>query len=83
MSKSSQIARLFNEQGGRCCYCTKHMALKKNKPNSVTREHITPRSHGGPSAMYNYAGACYSCNQARANKPLIIHLLELRNDMSK
>ncbi len=75
---NKQLTQLFNDQKGKCCYCVGNMTLKWNKPNSVTREHITPRSHGGPSNMYNYAGACYKCNQERGNTPLIIHLLNLK-----
>ncbi len=54
-----------------CVYCNARLDRR-----SVTRDHVTPRSHGGPTAPDNLAPACLACNQAKADKPLWRFLLD-------
>ena len=43
-----------------CHYC-------KVAPGS-TRDHIIPKSRGGPTARWNIVAACSRCNHRKANK---------------
>lgn len=74
--RRSGIVDLFNSQGGFCCYCCKPMTLAYGKTNSITRDHVVPRSQGGSSRESNIAGACYKCNQEKRDMPLVIFLLK-------
>ncbi len=41
----------------------------------VTRDHLHPRSRGGPGVVANFAAACRSCNEQRGELPLVLFLL--------
>lgn len=77
MKRNPRLVRLFNEQRGKCCYCTSPMTLRLNRPTTATIEHITPRSHGGDNDMDNLACACQACNWRRGNTPLAVFLLQV------
>ena len=55
--------RLYIRDKFRCQYCGKKFA-----PNELTLDHITPRSHGGPSVVDNLVTACLACNLRKADR---------------
>lgn len=59
--------RKWRNQRGRCVYCGHKMTREPNRPNTVTRDHIVPRSAGGSSKRRNIALACELCNQAKGD----------------
>lgn len=70
MAKGSSLKICFNRQSGICAYCHHPMTLEKNQMNSVTRDHIVPRSADGPTSRFNIVAACYRCNQIKGSMPL-------------
>lgn len=62
--------RLAEAQSWRCCWCGCATVPEPNKRNSVTVEHILPRSMGGSNDMDNLAAACARCNQKRGTKDI-------------
>lgn len=48
---------LFSRDGNLCLYCGKHFSAAK-----LSRDHVIPRSQGGPDVWENVATACRSCN---------------------
>jgi len=55
------------------------MTMRLNKPNTCTIDHIIPRSRGGPTSLFNLAGACATCNHDKADRPLHEFLSALRH----
>jgi 5-methylcytosine-specific restriction endonuclease McrA len=51
---------LFQRDHHLCCYCG---ALKH--PRALTRDHVTPLSHGGRDVWKNVVTACKPCNQRK------------------
>lgn len=41
----------------------------------VTRDHLVPKSDGGPGLLHNFAAACRLCNQEKGSLPLVIFML--------
>jgi len=60
-----QRTMIAESQNWRCCWCGQHMSEQPNKHNSVTREHIVPKSQGGSEDRDNIAAACNRCNSQR------------------
>lgn len=46
--------------GRRCHYC--------HRPNPTTRDHVIPRSRGGPDEAWNLVPACSRCNLRKADR---------------
>ena len=46
-----------------CVYCGQD--LKKETPQNVTLDHLTPRSQGGDNRALNLVTACRACNCSR------------------
>lgn len=67
--RKSSIIKLFNLQGGLCHYCGCRMTLFIGRRNTATRDHVIPRSAGGPTQMWNLVAACHDCNQAKGSTP--------------
>ena len=59
--------KLWRKQRGRCYYCGGQMASKRDQPNSITMDHVIPRSLGGWRDKQNSVGCCYSCNQSKGS----------------
>ena len=62
-----RIKQKFNAQSGKCHYCHHRMTLDFNFLCSATRDHVIPRSKGGPDHHSNIVCACLRCNQLKAN----------------
>ena len=77
MSRKRILSVLFREQNGLCAYCTKPMKLKGHGHDRATVDHMIPKSKGGASAIYNYAAACFCCNNTKADKLLYVFLEDL------
>ena len=71
MSGTAQRLRLFNRQGGRCAYCFSEMTMELNRDNTATRDHIRPKSRGGPSSDFNLISSCRRCNSLKGDMPLL------------
>lgn len=70
--------RLHVEQGGRCYWCDTKTTLEPHKlPNTITIDHLLPRSIGGPDKTWNFVGACKRCNEERENRLTVRALLVL------
>ena len=69
--------RLFKKKGCECVSCGRkgHYFIKKgnaftlySKDNVLmTKDHIYPKSKGGPNNLYNLQTMCYDCNSKKAN----------------
>ncbi len=59
--------RLMKGQRGRCFYCREYMTMEADQPNTVTIDHLIPRSQGGNGKAANLVGACQECNQDKAD----------------
>lgn len=75
--RKSMVVKLFEKQGGKCHYCGGKMRLAYGYQNSVTRDHIIPRSAGGPTTAFNLVGACYRCNQEKGSLPYEVFVSNL------
>lgn len=56
---------VFNRDDWSCCYC----GARLNK-NTVTIDHIVPRSCGGKTTYPNCVTACARCNAKKSNRTL-------------
>ena len=65
-----QRTMIAESQNWKCCWCGKTMTEQPNKRNSVTREHIIPKSQGGGEDRSNIAAACNRCNSKRGIMPV-------------
>lgn len=59
--------RKANACGWRCPECGCVMVAEQGADNSVTVDHVIPRSKGGQDVRGNLAILCYACNQAKAD----------------
>jgi 5-methylcytosine-specific restriction endonuclease McrA len=56
-------AALFYRDHGYCQYCERPLTS-----TNVTRDHVIPRSKGGPDHWTNVVAACKTCNSAKDDK---------------
>lgn len=56
---------LFKRDRYTCAYC----GLRFPR-HLLTRDHVTPRSAGGPDVWMNCVTACFACNNAKGSKPV-------------
>jgi hypothetical protein len=67
------IILLSGKQNHRCYYCSNSMIYHDfmsrgpHPPNAMTRDHVIPKSYGGPGLAYNIVIACRQCNGLRGN----------------
>lgn len=69
--RKQSLLRVFEDQSGRCSYCGVNMTLSLGQPNTATRDHVVPRSAGGPTEAWNIVAACSCCNSRKGDKPLV------------
>lgn len=60
--------RLAEAQNWKCCFCGCYMIETPGKKNSVTVEHVTPKSLGGSDTEENLVASCHRCNNSRGTK---------------
>lgn len=68
MAGAHQVKRLVRIFGGKCHYCgvqTRKSTCKADANLYPTRDHIVPKSLGGPNSIDNYVLACFGCNNDR------------------
>ncbi|HOQ54045.1 MAG TPA: HNH endonuclease [Micropruina sp.] len=53
------LPNVLRRDGFRCAYCGRRAA---------TRDHVVPRSQGGPSTWLNLVAACASCNGRKRDR---------------
>ena len=58
----SRQDRLLQQTGYRCGYCGCELTRQ-----TVTRDHIVPRAHGGRTTDDNLIAACQGCNQRKGD----------------
>ena len=51
--------------GFECQICGNTCTLERNKPNSLSLEHVMPLSHGGENTIENVVPACLACNRMK------------------
>jgi hypothetical protein len=67
----SYILRIAEAQNHRCCYCG-HRMIRHTHYNGVPtprdaliKDHLEPRTYGGPTEINNIIAACCQCNNLR------------------
>lgn len=66
--KRQWLEFLFEEQGGKCAYCSGEMVLPTIDNSSTsslataTRDHFVPKAMGGLDVLENFVAACTECN---------------------
>lgn len=68
---------LRRTQDGFCYLCG-----AKLRTRDITVDHVKPTSKGGTHTTDNLKGACWSCNNAKADKPLNVYLDETNRTSS-
>jgi 5-methylcytosine-specific restriction endonuclease McrA len=63
---------LFGRDRNTCAYCGDHFGTQH-----LSRDHVVPRSKGGPDSWMNVVTACRKCNQRKSDKTLKEARLEL------
>jgi len=79
MRRRQSVVKLFNEQAGKCHYCKEDMVLEYGHKKSATRDHVIPKSKGGPTKRWNIVGACYDCNTRKGSMDATRFALLLSN----
>lgn len=67
---------VFVRDKERCAYCNCKLTLR-----SCTKDHVVPRSKGGPDSLVNVVACCSSCNAKKADRTLNDCGLTLRSDI--
>jgi len=59
---------LYYRDHGMCAYCGKTLTLTSKRVNSVTMDHIFPKSKGGLATWDNIVASCPMCNHTKSNE---------------
>lgn len=62
-AKFKERRRLWDQQGGRCYYCSIKVQLQR-----LTIDHYDPKHLGGSDRPWNKVGACGPCNSAKGRQ---------------
>lgn len=60
--RAAKRAKVFAKTGGTCWLCGARLTLE-----TMTMDHVTPRSKGGSNMAWNLMPACAGCNNARGD----------------
>lgn len=66
---------LLRRSSNTCIYCSCELTLE-----SMTIDHIKPRSEGGSNMLYNMAACCYKCNNLKSNVDHKLFIEMIRED---
>jgi len=58
------------EQNMTCLLCSGEMTFERGHKNSVSLEHLIPKSLGGESEPHNYGASCERCNNKRGSESI-------------
>lgn len=69
----SHMSQIFKRDNGMCHYCSapvyyKNCGLSPAGRRQATKDHVFPKSMGGPNAVHNYVLSCYECNNDRGTQ---------------
>jgi 5-methylcytosine-specific restriction endonuclease McrA len=67
---SAQLIKLAERDGWTCHLCGDPVPWDGGKDKGPTRDHIVPRSLGGPNSLDNLRLAHAACNRQRGNQLL-------------
>ena len=70
-----QVEELIERDGSACVWCGRELWVR-----DLTREHVVPRSRGGPMTAENAVVACRACNKRRGSKPVDAYVRELQRE---
>jgi len=59
VSKKSKLKQMLERDGYKCCKC--------GSTESLTKDHIIPKSQGGRDHLANLQTLCLPCNAAKKN----------------
>ncbi len=62
---ASVITQVIKRDKGICHYCKEFTDRRPRSPRQATKEHVLPRSMGGPDSIDNFVLACAECNNKR------------------
>jgi 5-methylcytosine-specific restriction endonuclease McrA len=60
--KGTSLRYLYKLYNGTCQYCLEHIPM-----NKATKDHVFPKSQGGPNCSTNLVLACKRCNALKAD----------------
>lgn len=67
----ASLLTVLHERGWNCHYCVRTLPpLSPAGFGIASRDHIVPKSMGGPDALWNLHAACTQCNLARPERRL-------------
>ena len=67
---------IYKLDSNTCVYCGTEFSRRSNSRRRRV-DHIVPLSQGGKTDDDNLVACCMLCNRMKADKPLIIHMLNL------
>ena len=67
MKATLSAETLYYRDHAVCAYCNQKLTLKTDRRNSITMDHVYPRSKGGRSVWNNLVASCPSCNHTKSN----------------
>jgi 5-methylcytosine-specific restriction endonuclease McrA len=53
---------LYYREGGLCFWCDIPLTTKDKQTNSITQDHVVPKSKGGEAKWENIVASCAACN---------------------
>jgi 5-methylcytosine-specific restriction endonuclease McrA len=78
--RNMRTRELLKLQFNKCAYCRVIMTEELGKPNTVTKDHVVPKSAMNSVRIkdsFNVVAACLKCNQAKGSQPLPLFLSTL------
>lgn len=67
MSASAERKRLWRRKRRNCHYCGISLTLALGRKNTLTVDHVIPKSRGGAIYNGNTVSSCIQCNQSKGD----------------